>query len=299
MRQKLKSFMLPIAIVGGALFYKWIGYLTFLSPYLIFVMLTITYCRIEPKEFRLRQFHWAMLLAQLLLSVITYFALLPLGDIVAAGVFICVFIPTATAAPVITGMLGGSISMLATYSLVSNLAVALLGPATLAAIGEHPEMTFHESFAYICSLVLPLLILPIIVAFLMRYSCKKFHDTLANHQGISFYLWALALFIVVGSSVSFVIKRFTMQNLWIMIWLALGALVVCLLQFGIGRLIGRRYGDKVAGTQGLGQKNTVLAVWLAIAYLNPIASVAPASYVAWQNILNSIQIINHRKKLGE
>jgi BASS family bile acid:Na+ symporter len=133
----------------------------------------------------------------------------------------------------------------------------------------------------------------------MRYSCKKFHDTLANHQGISFYLWALALFIVVGSSVSFVIKKFTMQNLWIMIWLALGALVVCLMQFGIGRLIGRRYGDKVAGTQGLGQKNTVLAVWLAIAYLNPIASVAPASYVAWQNILNSIQIINHRKKLGE
>jgi BASS family bile acid:Na+ symporter len=299
MKQKIKSMMLPIAIVGGALFYKWMGYLTFLSPYLIFVMLTITYCRIEPKDFKIQPFHGVMLVAQLLLSAITYFALVPFDDILATGVFICVFIPTATAAPVITGMLGGSISMLATYSLVSNLAVALLGPVILAAIGEHPEMTFQQSFSYICSLVLPLLVLPIIVAFIMRYSWKRFHDALANHQSISFYLWALALFIVVGSSVSFVIKNFTVRNLWIMLGLAFGALVVCLIQFGVGRLIGRRFGDKVSGTQGLGQKNTVLAVWLAIAYLNPIASVAPASYVAWQNILNSIQIIRHRKKQGE
>ena len=45
-----------------------------------------------------------------------------------------------------------------------------------------------------------------------------------------------------------------------------------------------------AGAQALGQKNTVLAVWMAIAYLNPISSVAPAAYVAWHNIVNSMQI---------
>jgi BASS family bile acid:Na+ symporter len=54
--------------------------------------------------------------------------------------------------------------------------------------------------------------------------------------------------------------------------------------------MGAACGDKVAGTQGLGQKNTVLAIWMALTYLNPISSVAPAAYVAWQNTINSLQL---------
>ena len=79
-----------------------------------------------------------------------------------------------------------------------------------------------------------------------------------------------------------------------MIWLALGALAVCLIQFKIGRMVGRRFGDPVSGGQGMGQKNTVLAVWIALAYMNPVASIAPASYIAWQNIINSWQIMRHK-----
>ena len=80
-----------------------------------------------------------------------------------------------------------------------------------------------------------------------------------------------------------------------MTWLALGALAVCLLQFKIGRAVGRRFGDPVAGGQGLAQKNTVLAVWLALAYMNPVASIGPAAYIAWQNIVNSWQLIKARR----
>lgn len=295
MLRKYKNLMLPIAMVIGAVFHEWIGYLTFLSPYLIFLMLVITYCRIEPKDMKIGRFHMELLAVQLLLSAIVYFSLAWWDTTVAGGVFICVFIPTATAAPVITGMLGGSVPRLATYSLVSNLAVAIIGPVVLAAIGNHPDMTFGASFNLICARVLPLLLLPIITAFIMRYSFRKFHDALANHQSISFYLWAIALVIVVGSTVSFAIKKYSAQNLWLMVWLCLGALAVCLLQFKLGRVIGGRFKDKVSGGQGLGQKNTVLAVWLALTYLNPIASIAPAAYVAWQNIINSWQLMNHRK----
>ena len=59
-------------------------------------------------------------------------------------------------------------------------------------------------------------------------------------------------------------------------------------------MVGGHYGDKVSGGQGLGQKNTVLAVWLALAYMHPIASIAPAAYIAWQNIINSWQLVRHR-----
>lgn len=295
MKQRLKPLMLPVAILGGAVFYKWMDYLTFLSPYLIFIMLTITYCRLELKDLKIGWVQIWLLVAQFGLSAVVYFLLESWDDVVATGIFICVFVPTATAAPVITSMLGGSLSKLATFSLVSNLAVATIGPLVLAAIGAHSDMTFMQSFGLICSRVLPLLLLPIITAFGLRYTFRRFHDAIANHQSISFYMWAVSLFIVVGSSVSYIINHYQAEHAWQMVWLALGALVVTLVSFAIGRKIGGLFGDKISGGQSLGQKNTVLAIWLAIAYLNPIASVAPASYVAWQNMLNSYQLMKHRK----
>ena len=290
-----KSLMLPAAMAAGALFYRWMGYLTFLSPYLIFIMLTITYCRVKPSEFRPKRFQWHLLSVQMALAAVAYFALVTWDRTLAEGVFICVFIPTATAAPVITGMLGGSISALATYSLLCNVFVAVAGPVVLAAVGEHSEMSFLQSFLMICRNVFPLLILPIIVALGMERLVPKAHAWLVRRQELSFYIWAVSLFIVVGSSVSFAINRFTPGSAMTMVLLALGALVVCILQFAAGRRVGHHFGDTVSGGQGLGQKNTLLAIWIALTYLNPIASIAPAAYVAWQNIINSWQLILHER----
>ncbi len=290
--------MLPLAMAAGALFYKWMSYVTFLSPYLIFCMLTITYCRVKPSEFRPKRFQWHLLAVQMILAAIVYFSLSIFNRTLAEGVFICVFIPTATAAPVITGMLGGSISLLATYSLLCNIFVAVVGPIVLAAIGEHPEMTFMQSFLLICKNVFPLLILPILTALALERIAPKAHSWLVERQEISFYIWTASLFIVVGSSVSFAINRYTPDLALTMIMLAVGALVVCILQFYIGRKTGRKFGDPVSGGQSLGQKNTLLAIWIALTYLNPVSSIAPAAYVAWQNILNSWQLIRHQRKLS-
>lgn len=272
------------------------GYLTFLSPYLIFVMLFITYCRVSFKEIRLTKFQGILLSVQLLLSVAVYLALAWWNPIVAEGVFICIFVPTATAAPVVTSMLGGSISKVAAYSLFCNLSIAVLGPVLLAAIGDKADYTFNESFLLILRQVAPLLLGPLLCAQVLGWFFPKAKEYIRGQQQLSFYLWAFALVIIVGSCVSFAIKTWRPENTLPMIWLALGALAACLLQFVIGRWIGRRYADDpVAGGQGLMQKNTVLAVWMAMAYMNPIASIAPAAYIAWQNIINSIQIARHKE----
>ena len=294
-RQNLKSAMLPVALIGGVIFHQWMGYVTFLSPYLIFAMLFVTYCRLDLRDFRPGRFQVVLVLVQLVLSGIVYAALAPFNHTVAEGVFICVFIPTATAAPVITSMLGGSISKVATYSLISNLVVAVIGPVVLAAVGDHAEYTLLQSTSLIMARVLPLLLLPIALAMAVTRFMPRVHKTIAGAQQVSFYLWAVSLFIIVGSSVSFAIARWDASVSADMTWLALGALVVCLLQFKIGRAVGRRFGDPVAGGQGLAQKNTVLAVWLALAYMNPVASIGPAAYIAWQNIVNSWQLIKARR----
>lgn len=295
-RSLLKDWMLPISMLGGVLFYKWMDNLTFLSPYLIFMMLTVTYCRVKPSDFKIEKFQWWLLLSQLVLAGTILAILLPLNHTIATGVFICVFVPTATAAPVITGMLGGSITRVVSYSLISNLAVAIIGPAILAAIGDNTDMTFTESFYKISTSVLPLLLLPIITAMILRYSWRKAYDTLGKNQVLSFYMWAVSLFIVVGSSVSFIIRTFDISKMPEITGLLVGSIVACGLQFLIGRKVGSKFNDKVTGGQSLGQKNTVLGIWLALTYLNPIASVAPAAYVAWHNIVNSYQLIHHHHK---
>lgn len=289
--------MLPIAMIGGAVFYPWMGYVTFLSPYLIFVMLFITYCKLKISDFKPDKFEVTLIVVQMLLAAVAYGAIFFWNRTLAEGVFICFFIPTATAAPVITSMLGGSISKVATYSLLCNAVVAVVGPLVFAAIGDHPEITFLQSFKLILMQVFPLILAPLALALALRYLFPRLHSKIMGMQQLSFYLWAISLCIVVGSCVSFAIQRWEPSLTFTMILLGIGALIACLIQFKIGRVIGGRFGDKVSGGQGLGQKNTVLAVWLALAYLNPISSLAPAAYIAWQNIINSWQLMRHQQQL--
>jgi len=298
-KQRFKNCILPLAMLIGAIFHKYMGMLTFLSPYLIFMMLFITYCKLNYNDIRPHKFDLVLLSVQMSLAAVVYgICSQCFSHIVAEGIFICVFIPTATAAPVITAMLGGSISRVATFSLVSNLFVAAVGPLVLAAIGDNSDISFIDSFLLILKRVVPLLIGPLLMSVVLRKAAPRAHSYILNHQSISFYLWAASLIIVVGSCVSFAILHYTPSNTVPMLILALGSLAVCLMQFKIGRMVGGRYADKVSGGQGLGQKNTVLAVYLALAYMNPIASIAPAAYIAWQNIINSWQLVRHNRKIN-
>lgn len=294
--------MLPIAMIGGVVFYKWMGYLTFLSPWLIFVMLFITYCKLDFRDLKPTRGQLILLGVQMLLAAIVYLILCPFNHTLAEGVFICVFIPTATAAPVITAMLGGSISFVATYSLICNTVVAIIGPIVLAAIADNQSIDFVTSVLMILSKVAPLLILPMVCALGVRHILPGLHQRIVGHQQLSFYIWAVSLFIIVGSCVSFVISHWNENELLTFMLIIVGALIVCVAQYFIGRRVGNSlqressYNMKVSAAQSLMQKNTVLGVWIAMAYMNPLASVGPASYIAWHNLVNSWQLMRHESK---
>ncbi len=296
-RQRVKPLMLPIAMLLGILFHDSIGRLEFLSRYLIFTMLLITYCRLKTSDFHIGHYIWLLLAVQIGGSVALYMLLRPFDEVLAQGAFICVFCPTATAAPVITGMLGGSIGRVAVYSLFSHVSVAFLAPVLLTWMGgETAEgISFTTSLLAIARSVLPLILGPLAIAALLGRFTPKVKSSIAGHQGLSFYIWAFSLIIVVGNSVSFLMKE-PPSTIPQIVLLAGVALLACLSQFLIGRRIGARYADRVSGAQSLGQKNTVLAIWLTLTYLNPLASAAPAAYVAWHNIVNSYQIYRSGKK---
>lgn len=290
---RLKPWVLPIAMVGGLILHERMALLEPLAPWLIFVMLFITFCKVNPKELRITRLSWTLLGVQIIGSIALYLAIKPLSEDVAQGAFICVFCPVATAAPVVTGMLGGSISRVATFSIVSNLAVAITAPLLFTLMGTN-EVHFLSAAVTTAMRVIPLIVLPLIAALLIRVVWPKAHRAVATRQSWSFAIWAVSLFIVVGRAVSFVMNEPADKAIE-MIVIALVAGAVCGVQFYVGRKIGGRLGDKISGAQGLGQKNTVLAIWMALTWLNPISSVAPAAYIAWQNTVNSWQIYRKQK----
>ena len=292
--QRLKKWMLPIAMITGAVFYRYVQIISFLTPYLIFIMLLVTYCKLSLRNMNLSPLHVWLLGIQVIGSLLIYVLLYSFDPLVAEGTFICVFCPTATAAAVITGMLGGDIACLATYSLLSNMTVAIIAPFIFSFMGDHISLPFFESFLKIGTEMIPLLIFPFVCALILQKFLPKVHSALQNHQSISFYLWAISLTIVMGKTVSFIASRGNAEYKE-EILIALFALIVCILQFILGKLIGKKYYNTIAGGQGLGQKNTVLAIWMALTYLNPLASIGPASYVVWQNIINSCQLWEKRK----
>ncbi len=73
------------------------------------------------------------------------------------------------------------------------------------------------------------------------------------------------------------------------------SLLICLAQFAVGRYIGHFFGTVIESGQGLGQKNTAFAVWIAYTYLSPLSVAGPGCYILWQNAINSLEIWHHRK----
>lgn len=287
--RKLKPWIMPFAMLAGAVFHGQIGLLQPVVPYLIFTMLLIAFCKVRPREFRVTKLSWILLSIQLGGAAAVWFALRGVGTDVAQAAFICILCPTATAAPVVTGMLGGNVARLATYSIISNIAAAIAAPAFFAFIGSHPEMSFAEGALTISSKVAPLILLPLLIAFALYAFAPGVHARIARYQSVSFYLWALALIVAVGGSVSYIMQS-DAEKIPEIILIAFVAAVVCVFQFVAGRRVGAACGDRIAGAQGLGQKNTILAIWMALTYLNPISSVGPAAYIVWQNMINSFQL---------
>ena len=294
-RQTVKSIVMPLAMVVGAVLCRPLAQLeaasaNMLTPLLIASMLFLTFCRIDLRQMRLKWIHLAMLAVQIVGGVVVFVAVKPLlGVVVAQGAMMCVLAPIAMAAVVIGGMLGANVATMVSYSLVCNIVTAVVVPPILHAFGNG-TCTFVE----IISRVAPTLIAPFVVAQALRYTLPRLAKWFADHSSYSFYIWLFSLVLVMGRTTAFIID--TDANILTEIELALVALILCLAQFRLGRYMGEKSGDRVAGAQSVGQKNTILAIWLSLNFLNPIASIAPTAYIVWQNFVNSYQI--YKKNLS-
>ena len=302
----LKDWTLIVAIIAGIAGYfiyvniPWLDSthqfaneaVSVIQPLLIFAMLFLTYCKLDVRELRFTRWHLWLLLFQcgMFTAIGCVLIALPYSGfrVVLEGAMLCLICPTATAAAVVTKKLGGSINNVTTYTILTNLATALLIPALVPLVHPNPELGVVRASVLILAKVFPLLLCPLLAAIILRYLSPGLTRRIARYQELSFYLWAVALALALTVTTRSIVH--STVALSTQLWLVVVSLICCALQFWLGRKIGRHYGDMISGAQSLGQKNTVLAVWLALNYLNPLVSAAPAAYVAWHNIVNSWQI---------
>lgn len=116
----------------------------FLMPTVLFIMLFATFCKVNPRDMRITRWHVWLVLFQLLscLAIALFLHFTPgfSHALLAEGLMIFLVCPTAGAAAVITGKLGGSETSLTTYTILINLAAAIIIPLVFPLVENAHKM---------------------------------------------------------------------------------------------------------------------------------------------------------------
>jgi len=322
----VKDWTLPVAMGMGALLYLLFAFTPQLEtaatvmgpffatilPLFMFLILFVTFCKVDFRQLRPVAWHfWVGVFQVLFVGVLMALMLMDEDlsryevrgtryesaidtKVLMEALLMCIISPCATAAAVVTQKLGGSLEQMTTYTFLSNFLTVLLAPVCFPLIEKEADITFLAAFVKILHEVFLVLVMPMLLAYVVKHYMKGLHRRIVSVRDLSYYLWACSLMIVTGTTVKNIVHA--QVSVWLLTAIALLGLVVCIVQFAVGRYIGHYFDHTQEAGQALGQKNTAFAIWLSSAYLNPLSSVGPGCYILWQNIVNSVEIWQYRKK---
>ena len=250
----MKDWTLPFAMSTGALLYLLFAFtpaleegalffapiLDALLPVFMFLVLFVTFCKVDFRKLRPVMWHWVVCLFQLLIiavlmALILHFKLTTDKLIVMEAVLMCVVAPCASAAAVVTQKLGGSLEQMTTYTFISNFMTALLVPVCFPLIEPSADMSFLSAFAKILYEVVVVLLVPMLLAYIVKHHLHRLHHKIINVKDLSYYLWACSLMIVTGTTVKNIVHA--QAGVALIGAIALLGLLLCIIQFAVGRFI--------------------------------------------------------------
>ena len=310
-----RKFALPCSLVLGALGYLIFANVPFLQPLgdavgprlvelmpvVLFALLYVTFCKIEIKEMKPKTWHFVLQLIRTSLALLMVIAICLFGKnyetkVILEGAFICFICPTAAAVAVVTEKLGGSIGSLTTYTVIANIFTMIIIPSLFPMVEKGADVSFLYMSMMVFRNVTTVLVVPLLLALLSRKFLPRFVDKVKSVKDLGFYMWCFNLTILMGET----LRNFLHATVsgWILALLLIVPLLVCLVQFAIGKAVGRHWNASISAGQALGQKNTIVGIWLTLTFLNPLAAVAPGAYVVWQNLVNGWQLW-YKEKYGK
>ena len=309
-----RKFALPCSLVLGALGYLIFANVPFLQPLgdavgprlvelmpvVLFALLYVTFCKIEIKEMKPKTWHFVLQLIRTSLALLMMIAICLFGKnyeakVILEGAFICFICPTAAAVAVVTEKLGGSIGSLTTYTVIANIFTMIIIPSLFPMVEKGADVSFLYMSMMVFRNVTTVLVVPLLLGLLSRKFLLRFVDKVKSVKDLGFYMWCFNLTILMGET----LRNFLHATVsgWILALLLIVPLAVCLVQFAIGKAVGRHWDASISAGQALGQKNTIVGIWLTLTFLNPLAAVAPGAYVVWQNFVNGWQLW-YKEKYG-
>ena len=282
----LKDWTLPVAMVVGTVVYLLFAFtpqldgageffgpiISDIFPLFMFLILFVTFCKVDFRRLR------------------------PVGWHLWVGAFQVVFVIMVVAAVLTFHIQGENLILLEALltCIIGPCAAAVIVPVCFPLIDPSVSMGFWHAFFLILYKVCLVLVVPMLLAYVVKHYMHRLHQWVVGVKDLSFYLWGFSLTIVTGTTVKNIVHADTTVAFLVVI--ALSGLMVCLLQFAVGRYVGHFFHRTQEAGQALGQKNTVFAIWIAYTYLNPISSVGPGCYILWQNVINSIELWHHERQ---
>ena len=308
----IRKWMLPAAIVLGISLYLIYHFSPALHPYgkwlhlaasegqrvVIAILLFFQFVKISPHDLKFRSWHFKALGIQvgsfLLLALVVL--LLEPGPVrmLVECAMLCMICPTASAAGVITDRLGGNLASTVTYLVMINVTGTFLIPLVIPLVNPSAHMGFWAYVGHIAWKVFPVLILPGLLAWLIRYTTHRLQRRLMRWASNSFYVWG------VGLTLALVLATRALLLSGLGFWSIAGIVVVsvltCFVQFFAGHRLHREKVENLTAGQALGQKNTGFLIWLGYNYMTPVTSVAGGLYAIWQNLYNSWELYQKEKE---
>lgn len=272
--------------------------IAWIQPIFIFAMLFVSFCKVKITDFTLKWWHLWLLIFQV--GIFTLLAIAATlitnydAEVVVQSAMLCMICPTATAAAVVTSRLGGNQATLVSYTIMINLAAAIAVPVVVPIVHTEAHMQFWPALWAILVKVFPLLICPLFFASLVRNFLPRLHALILRAKDLAFYLWAFSLALAIGVSAKSLMH--TTVSIWCQVGIAVASLLACLAQFGFGKYVGTKEGERISAGQACGQKNTVFAIWLGYTFMDPVTALAGGFYSIWHNVINSYQLYKKRKK---
>ena len=310
--QFFKDWMLPLAIVTGISLYLFYYFTPVLKPWggtlhviasegqrlVIALLLFFQFVQVSPHDLKLHRWHlWA-----LLFQILTFLGFAALSAVLNDGparvlsecAMLCLVCPTASAAGVITRKLDGNLAGTVTYLVLVNVAATFLIPMIIPMVRPSANLGFWAYVARIALKVFPVLILPGLLAWVIRYTTHKLQRKLMRFAPDSFYIWFF------GLTLAMVLSTHALLHSHLGAWAVAGIVAVsaasCAVQFFTGRRIGRGRTESITAGQALGQKNTGFLIWLGYSWMTPVSSVAGGLYAIWQNLFNSAELYEQRHR---
>ena len=287
-----KVFGLLATMALGALFPQ-AHVFSFLIQYLLMVMLFFSFLDIE---FRLQTFQKSILwilFANIMVAFISYALLAAFDTTLALTAFMTAIAPTAIAAPVIMSFIKGHIEYVVAAVLVTNISSAIIIPVSLPFL-LGAQVDIQISVWEVLEPVVIVMFVPLILARLVSYIPMGTRRFLRTGKRFSFAIWLLNLFLISANASSF-LRQEDASSLNTLLVIALISLVLCMINFGLGAVLGGRQNWQEA-SQSLGQKNLSFVIWIALTFINPLVAMGPTFYILFHHLYNSWSIYRFEKQ---